>query len=174
MILFTVGYEGLVVEEFISLLSEYSIKNLVDIRELPQSRKSGFSKNLLSQSLVRAGISYSHDPLLGCPASIRHQYKKDNDWFSYSDKFLDYICGQREALIRLAEKISLDSTCIMCFEKDYLHCHRSYVSMIIKNEFLPDLEIINIVKTTSIVELPLVDRSTQLLTIDLETHVPFP
>ncbi|MGN6317380.1 DUF488 family protein [Trinickia sp.] len=40
----TIGYEGLDIDAFISLLSENGIETVVDIRELPLSRKPGFSE----------------------------------------------------------------------------------------------------------------------------------
>lgn len=158
MILYTIGYEGLSVEDFISLLSDYSIKKLVDIREVPQSRKPGFSKKQLALHLHDVGIAYSHDSLLGCPSPIRHQYKRDNDWVKYSDKFLDYIGDQKEAFSRLADLVTQDITCIMCFEQNYLRCHRYYVSMVLKQDYLTNLEIFNITQKEAIVDLPLEDR----------------
>ena len=58
----TIGYEGLDTQKFLSLLSEHDIQTLVDIRELPLSRKSGFSKKALAHSLKRRGISAVAQP----------------------------------------------------------------------------------------------------------------
>ena len=52
--LFTIGYEGAVIKDFIETLRAFDIKVLVDIREVPVSRKRGFSKNALAPSF-RAG-----------------------------------------------------------------------------------------------------------------------
>jgi hypothetical protein len=38
MTVFTIGYEGLDIDTFVSMLAEYSIETVVDIRELPLSR----------------------------------------------------------------------------------------------------------------------------------------
>ena len=41
--LYTIGYEGLSLPRFITILQNYHIHTLVDVRELPLSRKPGFS-----------------------------------------------------------------------------------------------------------------------------------
>jgi len=56
--LFTVGYEGLTLEAFIQRLQSSSIQTLVDVRELPLSRKRGFSKRALAESLASHGIMH--------------------------------------------------------------------------------------------------------------------
>jgi len=43
--LFTLGYEGLTIEAFIARLQAAQVKTVVDVRELPLSRKKGFSKS---------------------------------------------------------------------------------------------------------------------------------
>lgn len=42
--LFTFGYEGLTIEAFIARLNEAGVRTIIDVRELPLSRKKGFSK----------------------------------------------------------------------------------------------------------------------------------
>ena len=49
MTVFTIGYEGLDIGAFMSLLAEHGIETVVDIRELPLSRKPGFSKKALAR-----------------------------------------------------------------------------------------------------------------------------
>ena len=100
--LHTIGYEGLDTQEFLSLLSEYDIQTLVDIRELPLSRKSGFSKNALATSVKRRGIGYIHLPHLGCPKPIRNRYREDGNWTRYQRDFLKYLATQDEAIAALA------------------------------------------------------------------------
>ena len=56
--LFTIGYEGLSIEDFIWLLVQNRVEVLVDIRSWPHSRKFGFSRNFLEQNLSFWGIQY--------------------------------------------------------------------------------------------------------------------
>ncbi|MBK6650144.1 MAG: DUF488 domain-containing protein [Betaproteobacteria bacterium] len=48
--LFTLGYEGLTIDAFIARLQAAQVKTVVDVRELPLSRKKGFSKTGLPQA----------------------------------------------------------------------------------------------------------------------------
>lgn len=53
---FTVGYEGWAVDDFIGVLKLAGVDRVVDVRELPLSRCKGFSKTKLSGALQAAGI----------------------------------------------------------------------------------------------------------------------
>jgi uncharacterized protein (DUF488 family) len=65
MTVYTIGYEGLDIEAFISLLAMHRIEIVVDIRELPLSRKPGFSKKALSSAFKLSGLQYVHMVDLG-------------------------------------------------------------------------------------------------------------
>ena len=43
--LFTLGYEGLDIDAFVARVRDAGIRVIVDVRELPLSRKKGFSKS---------------------------------------------------------------------------------------------------------------------------------
>jgi uncharacterized protein (DUF488 family) len=64
-VLYTIGYEGQTVEAFLQRLLAQGVLALIDVRELPLSRKPGFSKNALASALQRHGIEYIHMPALG-------------------------------------------------------------------------------------------------------------
>ena len=63
--IYSVGYEGLTVPGLVERLEQNRIEELVDVRASPYSRKPGFSKKRLAESLTAAGIVYRHEPLLG-------------------------------------------------------------------------------------------------------------
>ena len=86
--LFTLGFEGLTIEAFIARLQAALVKTVVDVRELPLSRKKGFSKTAFCTALSAHGIAYMHAPALGCPKPIRNQYKTDGNWQTYIRDFL--------------------------------------------------------------------------------------
>jgi uncharacterized protein (DUF488 family) len=71
MTVFTIGYEGLDIASFLSLLAQHGIGTVVDIRQLPLSRKRGFSKKALAGRLNGAGFEYIHMASLGCPKPVR-------------------------------------------------------------------------------------------------------
>jgi uncharacterized protein (DUF488 family) len=130
--LHTIGYEGLDTEEFLSLLSKHDIETLVDIRELPLSRKSGFSKKALATSVKRWGIDYVHLSHLGCPKPIRNRYREDRNWTRYQRDFLKYLATQDEAIADLAAMSGKSCCALLCFEADHNRCHRSMVADAVK------------------------------------------
>lgn len=92
--LYTLGYEGLSLEAFIDRLKEAGVQSVIDVRELPLSRKKGFSKRSFAEALHAAGLGYVHVPALGCPKPIRNQYKQDANWHAYERKFNAYLAGR--------------------------------------------------------------------------------
>ena len=126
--LFTFGYESLSIDDFIARLTDAKINTVVDVRELPLSRKKGFSKTAFSAALSEHSIAYLHMPALGCPKPVRNQYKADGNWRTYTRDFLAYIDTQ-EAPIQELVKISRATTaCLVCFEADFSMCHRTFVA----------------------------------------------
>ena len=126
--LFTLGYEGLTIEAFIARLQDAQVKTVVDVRELPLSRKKGFSKTAFCAALSAYGIAYLHAPALGCPKPIRNQYKLDGNWQTYTRDFLKYIQTQDASLRELVKIAQATPACLVCFEADFSTCHRTYVA----------------------------------------------
>ncbi len=58
--LFTIGYEGAQLADFLATLACHRVSVVVDVRELPLSRRKGFSKN----RLAAAGFCYFRDLFL--------------------------------------------------------------------------------------------------------------
>lgn len=128
MTIYTIGYEGLLLEQFLELLKANGIEHLVDIREAPISRKAGFAKAALSEAVERAGIRYSHVRALGCPKPIRDRYKQTGDWGRYARDFNIYLAAQEAALAQLRSTAATARTCLLCYEADFNRCHRAFVA----------------------------------------------
>ncbi|MBY0270358.1 MAG: DUF488 domain-containing protein [Burkholderiales bacterium] len=126
--IYTIGYEGLDIERFLSLLQAHGIETVVDIRELPLSRKRGFSKNVLSDTLGFCGLNYVHIPELGCPKSIRTRYRTDGNWSTYKVAFSQYLQTQSDAIADLSTIAAITNCALLCFEADFNFCHRSIVA----------------------------------------------
>lgn len=120
----TIGYEGIKINEFIDVLLAQGVRTLVDVRDFPLSRKPGFSKNPLSQALAEVDIQYVHEKVLGTPKPIRDALKVTGDWTAYEKSYLSFLAPREEHLSRILE---FESVCLMCFEANYLECHRSLV-----------------------------------------------
>src|SRR5829696_2323525 len=76
MRIFTIGYEGTTMPEFIAALQGAGVQRVIDVRALPLSRRPGFSKTPLKGALAEAGIEYVHLRALGTPAAGREAARK--------------------------------------------------------------------------------------------------
>lgn len=126
--LYTFGYEGLDINQYIKRLQDTGVRSIVDVRQLPLSRKKGFSKRAFAEALVKAGIAYFHAPTLGCPKPIRDAYKVDRDWHAYTTAFMAYLATQDAAIRELAKISRTTTACLVCFEADFNQCHRTFVA----------------------------------------------
>lgn len=126
--LYTLGYEGFDIDAFVARAVQAGVRTILDVRELPLSRKKGFSKSSLSEALGRSGVAYLHAPSLGCPKAIRDQYKADGDWAAYTRSFLAYLKTQDASVRELVKLAKATPTCLICFEADFTACHRTYVA----------------------------------------------
>lgn len=130
--LFTSGYAGLSIEQFLQRLRSHGITTVVDVRQLPISRKRDFSKNQLRQVLERNGFSYVHFPQLGSPAELRAQLKQGLDLAVFFTRYEAYLDQQTEPLHELLELVWQESCCLICVEASPQQCHRSYVAARLK------------------------------------------
>jgi uncharacterized protein (DUF488 family) len=128
MTVFTIGYEGLSIDAFLSLLGRHKIEIVIDVRELPLSRKPGFSKKALASALDSSGIEYVHMVDLGCPKPVRDCYREDGNWRRYTDGFLKHLRAQETAITELAVLATSSNCALLCYEADYNFCHRSMVA----------------------------------------------
>ncbi len=128
MAIYTVGYEGATLEVFLERLQSARVETVVDVRDLPLSRRRGFSKNALAAALRAAGIEYQHVRALGCPKHIRDQYRKDRNWVSYTAAFMQHLSNQLAAVAHLASLGDARTSALLCYEADARFCHRTYVA----------------------------------------------
>jgi uncharacterized protein (DUF488 family) len=122
----TIGYERASVSAFLSTLKAARITLLLDVRELPLSRRKGFSKRALAQTLHDTGIVYQHERSLGAPRLLRHRLRKDGDFIRYFANFYEYLATQKPLLDHLSVTMT-GRVALMCFERDPAECHRSVV-----------------------------------------------
>lgn len=133
MTVFTIGYEGLDIDTFMSLLSEHGIDMIVDVRELPLSRKPGFSKKALGSLLNLSGREYVHMVDLGCPKPIRDRYREDGNWKRYTEGFMKYLKTQDDAIAELSSLATASNCALLCYEADSNFCHRSMIANAVKD-----------------------------------------
>ena len=127
MELLMIGYEGLDPETFVDRLKAHEVEILVDVREVPLSRKRGFSKNALAEFLAAGEIEYRHLMALGSPKSLRHAYREHGDWERYAEEYNRYLNTQGAALVELRDIAKEQRVCLLCVEADPDLCHRSII-----------------------------------------------
>ncbi len=130
--LLTIGYEGREIDEFVNRLKSFSVTRLIDVREIPLSRKKGFSKSILGERLKDEHIEYVHAKPLGSPATIRNKLKSDWDYKYFFKAYSEYLSRNMDAVKRVHQFLFEGVTCIMCFERFPEKCHRSIVADKIK------------------------------------------
>lgn len=122
----TIGYERASLPAFLATLKSAGVTLLLDVRELPISRRKGFSKSALSDALARIGIAYRHERALGAPRQIRHRLREDGDFKRYFNDFREYLATQETLLDELTRTLT-GTVALMCFERNPEECHRSVV-----------------------------------------------
>lgn len=124
--IFTIGYEGTTVPEFLAALQKAGVERVIDVRALPLSRRPGFSKTPLRLALKEAGIDYVHLKALGTPSEGRSAARAGR----HADMARIYA-GQLEhpeAMVQSAQMLELASekpSALLCMEREPAHCHRT-------------------------------------------------
>lgn len=127
MRLFTIGYEGATLSDFLSTLKQSKIDLLLDVRELPLSRRKGFSKTALREALASQDIDYRHERRLGSPKPVRQRLYQDGDYKTFFRDFGKHLKDQQDLLDDLADELT-GNIVLVCYEKDYRTCHRTAVA----------------------------------------------
>jgi uncharacterized protein (DUF488 family) len=124
--IFTIGYEGTTVPEFIAALEKAGVERVIDVRALPLSRRPGFSKSALRSALEESGIEYLHLKALGTPSEGRTAARAGR----HADMARIYA-GQLElpeAMAQSAQMLELAKekpSALLCMEREPAHCHRT-------------------------------------------------
>lgn len=131
--LFTIGYELSRPDAVLATLKDAKVKLLVDTRAVAASRKPGFSKRQLAASLDEAGIGYLHLQKLGTPAEGRAAARLGDMKTLW--KIYDRHLKTHDAIEAMDELVGLVEAdrrvCLLCFERDPGHCHRSRIAQIV-------------------------------------------
>jgi len=126
MQVFTIGYEGATVDEFLAALRSAGVEQVADVRAIAASRRPGFAKSSLAANLREAGIGHRHLRALGTPKPGRDAAKK-GDRATLERVYagqLDLPEAQAEAAA-LIDMVQERPTALLCFERDPAMCHRS-------------------------------------------------
>jgi len=139
--IFTIGYEGATVAEFIAALQAAGVERVIDVRAIANSRRPGFSKNLLRTSLEEAGLDYVHLRALGTPAEGRAAARAGRN-----DDLRRIYAGQLElpeAMAQGAQMIEFAKekpSALLCYEREPGGCHRS----LLLRAIAPDSDVVHL------------------------------
>ncbi len=123
---FTIGYEAATFDDLLAALRKAGVRQVIDVRALPLSRRPGFSKSALAAGLAEAGIDYVHLKALGTPKPGRDAAKKgDRATLEtvYSGQ-LELPEAQAQAA-RMRELVEAAPSALLCYERDPALCHRT-------------------------------------------------
>jgi len=126
MRIFTIGYEGSTMPEFLAALKKAGVERVIDVRALPLSRRPGFSKTPLRLALEEAGIEYVHLKALGTPAegrtAARAGRQTDLERIYAGQLELPEAMAQSGQMLELAAE---KPSALLCMERDPAQCHRT-------------------------------------------------
>ncbi len=121
----TIGYEGATLDAVIDRLRGAGVEVLADVRAVAASRRAGFSKTVLRESLAAAGIDYVHFRDLGTPKAGRDAARKGRVAEMraiYADQLA--TPEAEAAFARLAALCRARRVALLCFEAAAEGCHR--------------------------------------------------
>lgn len=139
-VLFTIGYEGISLEEYLVRLIKNDVKVLVDVRNNPLSMKYGFSKSQLKKYCTSLGIEYIHIPEVGIQSDQRQELNTQSDYDTlfalYRKNNLTQTTAQQMQILHLLKHHK--RIALTCFEANICQCHRKHLAEAI--ETLPDFD----------------------------------
>ena len=141
MRIFTIGYEGATVGEFVEALKTAKVKRVIDVRAVANSRRPGFSKTPLRNALAEENIDYVHLRALGTPADGRAAARAGRH-----EDLVRIYAGQLElpeAIAQGAQMLDLAGekpSAVLCYERDPAGCHRT----LLLTAVAPDAEVVHL------------------------------
>lgn len=139
-VLFTIGYEGISLEEYLNRLLKNDVKILIDVRKNPLSMKFGFSKTRLKRYCESLGVQYIHFPEVGIQSEQRQELNSQADYdklfAAYRKNNLSKTTSSQIRILNLLKEYK--RVALTCFEADICQCHRKPLAESIGN--LPEFE----------------------------------
>jgi uncharacterized protein (DUF488 family) len=117
-----IGYQGRTIDEVIERLRSASIATLIDVRELPWSRRPEFAKKKLAERLAHEGLRYVHLRSAGNPRENRKSGAASAEILARYREHLARTPGVLEEILAEAQG---HSVALLCYEADMRECHRS-------------------------------------------------
>jgi uncharacterized protein (DUF488 family) len=126
-----VGHSTRSAEELVSLLDAAGVRELVDVRTVPRSRRNPqFNSDALAATLAGHGLGYVHERDLGGFRRPRPDSVNTGWTVEAFRGYADYMDTDqfRDALARLIDRARQRPTTVMCAEAQWWRCHRRLIS----------------------------------------------
>lgn len=134
-VLYTIGYEGISLEEYLNRLLKNDVRVLVDVRSNPLSMKYGFSKSSLKRYCESLGIDYVHIPEVGIQSELRRELNTQSDYDNlftiYRQKNLSTTLHAQTKILNLLK--ANQRIALTCFEANICQCHRKHLAEAIEH-----------------------------------------
>lgn len=128
--LYSIGYEGVSLEEYINKLIIEDIRVLCDVRKNAYSQKYGFSKSQLEKACLGVGIKYIHVQELGIESDKRQCLKSQKDYDNLFNEYEQAVLPYQTIALNYVHDLIVENfrVALTCFEKDPKQCHRTRVA----------------------------------------------
>ncbi len=146
MRLHTIGFTKKTAETFFRLLESHHVNLIVDIRLNAAGQLAGFAKsNDLAFFLSRLlNCAYVHIPELAPTGDILGDYRKDQNWGRYVERF-EALMDVRNIPQSLDRSLFTQHTsCLLCSESTPDTCHRRLVAERLAAAW-SDIEVVHLV-----------------------------
>ncbi len=127
MKVFTLGYQGLSLEDYCQILLDAGIGVVLDVRERPWSYNRRYIGSIMKNSLAEVGVDYKHLKACGNPSINRKTAGSVEECLEMYQKYLannlgclDELCAE----ISAADDLGTPA-CLTCYEREPRECHRT-------------------------------------------------
>ncbi len=142
MKVFSLGYQGLSLENYVETLLASNVGIVLDVREVAWSYNRRYIKSVLQSILSDAGIKYIHLKVCGNPSANRKTAKSVEECLSRYSEYLKNNLECLEILLEYVEAASKEGkpACLTCYEHKPEDCHRKILTDAL-GEIVPKLQI---------------------------------
>jgi uncharacterized protein (DUF488 family) len=117
-----IGYQGRTIDELIERLRSASIATLIDVREVPWSRRPEFAKKKLTERLAHEGLRYVHLRSAGNPRENRKSGAASEEILT---RYREHLARTPLVLDEILAEARGEPAALLCYEADVKQCHRS-------------------------------------------------
>lgn len=127
MLIYTLGYEGINLQDYTEVLATAGVGVVLDVREHPWSQRPDFIRWRMAPVLTEAGIDYVHVRAAGNPSHIRKSSQSVEECLA---RYRAHLESNGQCLSELYSHARLAfergrPACLTCYERLPESCHRS-------------------------------------------------